>query len=86
MVPESISAAHGQNAETVCANSSQRCATPNSSVDTLAALSPQSRPPFTEVLSACEDLVRLDDRIARVEETRKTLLQLHAILLELHNK
>lgn len=43
-------------------------------------------PDIAEVLSAREDLVRLDDRIARVKETRTTLLQFHAIQHKLYNE
>src|ERR1700677_951287 len=70
----------------ICANtSSPRRATLNFSVNTQTFLR-KAMPDIAEVLSAREDLVRLDDRIARVKETRTTLLQLHAIQHELYNE
>jgi uncharacterized protein YecE (DUF72 family) len=43
-------------------------------------------PNIAEVLAACEDLVRLDDSIARVKEARTTLLQLHGVQHELYDE
>ncbi|SRR6266702_2509667 len=70
----------------ICANpSSPWRASLDCSVNTQPFLR-KAQPQIAEVLPACEDLVRLNDSIARVKETRTTLLQLHAIQDELHNK
>lgn len=70
----------------ICANSSSpRRATLDISVDTQTFLR-KAVPYITEVLPASEDLVRLDDRIARVKETGTTLLQFHGVHYELYNE
>lgn len=70
----------------ICANSSSpRRATLNISVDTQTFLG-KAVPYVTEVLPACEDLIRLDDRIARVKETGTTRLQFHGVQHELYNE
>lgn len=70
----------------ICANpSSPRRATLNCSVNTQSLLR-KAQPQFAEVLPAGEHLVRLYDRIARIKETRTTLLQLHAVQHKLHNE
>lgn len=70
----------------ICANpSTPGRASLNGSVNTQPFLC-KAQPQIAEVLPACEDLVRLDDRIARVKEARTTLLHLHAVQHELHDK
>jgi len=46
----------------------------------------KAQPQITEVLSTCQDLVGLDNRVTGFEETRAALLQLHGIQNELNDQ
>jgi hypothetical protein len=62
-------------------SSTPRCTAINSSIRSKSPLG-EAQPQFTEVLTAGEELVSLNDGIASVEERGTTLLELHSVQYE----